>query len=392
MAPSRCRSTPTACIADAWGRTACRTWRSGRTKTPGPRRKGDVRCRFCDHHAGFAAGQGSMNATAPLHWLPPHAQYTGLHAGFWRRVLAYLIDGVILAPAFAVLYLGVAGPAWFPAFVQQDAPVAWRVLSPWWMLWLVVPWLYFALCEASPWQATPGKLALGLGVTDEYGRRIGFGRSSGRFFGKLLSGLILDIGYMLAGWTPRKQALHDLMAGCCVVRTRGLLAWQHEQAAAPESLDAAGARAALPQTGMPGWAIALLVAVVGVFVVLPVAGVLAVIAVPVYQGYAVRAEVAQGIGLTRRARSLIAEYIGERGALPEDNAALGLPKPEAIHARYVTSVRVAGGKVVVTYGNRANAWIRGGHVVMAPLGNAAKLRWQCSSPDIRDWYLPESCR
>ena len=62
-----------------------------------------------------------------------------------------------------------------------------------------------------------GKRAMGIKVTDDYGRRIGFGRASGRFFGKIVSGLIFYIGFMLAGWTSRKQALHDMMAGSLVV-------------------------------------------------------------------------------------------------------------------------------------------------------------------------------
>jgi hypothetical protein len=69
-----------------------------------------------------------------------------------------------------------------------------------------------------------------------------------------------------------------------------------------------------------------------------------------------------------------------------------LPQPGSINARYVSSVRVTDGKVVVTFGNDADVRIRGGHVVIAPVGNAAALHWQCSSPDIRDWYLPKSCR
>ena len=78
--------------------------------------------------------------------------------------------------------------------------------------------------------------------------------------------------------------------------------------------------------------------------------------------------------------------------MPDNNGALGLPQPGAINARYVSSVRVTGGKVVVTFGNDADVRIRGGHVVIAPVGNAAALHWQCSSPDIRERYLPEGCR
>src|SRR6185312_7692357 len=141
-----------------------------------------------------------------------------VHAGFWRRAVAWLIDGLILSPVFVVLYLSVVGSSAVPLAMQPGGMVPFRVFPSLWFVWVLVPWLYYALCESSAWQATPGKLALGLRVTGEHGRRIRFGRATGRFFGKFLSGAILDIGYMLAGWTERKQALHDLMAGCCVVR------------------------------------------------------------------------------------------------------------------------------------------------------------------------------
>jgi uncharacterized RDD family membrane protein YckC len=72
--------------------------------------------------------------------------------------------------------------------------------------------------ESSSWQATLGKKILGLRVTDLAGNRITFARASGRFFGKILSGMILGIGFLMAGFTARKQALHDILAGCLVLR------------------------------------------------------------------------------------------------------------------------------------------------------------------------------
>jgi uncharacterized RDD family membrane protein YckC len=83
---------------------------------------------------------------------------------------------------------------------------------------LLVKWLYFALQESSSAQATVGKRVLGLKVINLEGNRIGFGQASGRFFGKILSGMILCVGYMMAGFTERKQALHDMVAGTLVVR------------------------------------------------------------------------------------------------------------------------------------------------------------------------------
>jgi uncharacterized RDD family membrane protein YckC len=83
---------------------------------------------------------------------------------------------------------------------------------------MVLNWLYYALLESSTWQATLGKKALGLEVTDVEGRRISFGRASGRFFAKIISALILFIGFIMAGFTEKKQALHDIIAGTLVIR------------------------------------------------------------------------------------------------------------------------------------------------------------------------------
>jgi uncharacterized RDD family membrane protein YckC len=83
---------------------------------------------------------------------------------------------------------------------------------------IVVGWLYFALQESSAAQATLGKRLLGIRVTDTLGNRLTFGRATGRHFGKIVSGLILGIGYIMAGFTEKKQALHDIMAETLVTR------------------------------------------------------------------------------------------------------------------------------------------------------------------------------
>jgi uncharacterized RDD family membrane protein YckC len=85
---------------------------------------------------------------------------------------------------------------------------------------VVIEWLYFAGMESSAGQATLGKRALGIKVTDMSGNRITFGKATGRFFGKILSSLILLIGFLMAAFTQKKQALHDLLAGTLVVNRR----------------------------------------------------------------------------------------------------------------------------------------------------------------------------
>lgn len=81
---------------------------------------------------------------------------------------------------------------------------------------IVLMWLYFAIMESSKFQGTVGKIAIGLVVTDMEGNRISFARATGRYFGKILSSLIFMIGYILAGFTQKKQALHDMLAGTLV--------------------------------------------------------------------------------------------------------------------------------------------------------------------------------
>ncbi len=137
-----------------------------------------------------------------------------IHAGFWRRCAAYLFDYFItFVLAYAAgLLVGVGmGTTLGGAVDSMSASLLGGIIG------LVIGWLYFALQESSAAQATLGKRAMGIKVADDYGQRIGFGRASGRFFGKILSGLILAIGFMLAGWTARKQALHDMLAGTVVV-------------------------------------------------------------------------------------------------------------------------------------------------------------------------------
>jgi len=88
------------------------------------------------------------------------------------------------------------------------------------LLITVITWLYFAICESSAWQATPGKLALGIRVTDLHGARISLPRALGRYPAKYLSALLFGIGFLMVGWTRRKQGLHDMLVGTLVLNGR----------------------------------------------------------------------------------------------------------------------------------------------------------------------------
>ena len=153
------------------------------------------------------------------------------YAGFWLRLVAHLVDGVIVGAAMLILvvplFFLMGGVALFSSFPREvgehpDPAQIGALLSLVFVLAGVAilgQWLYFAYLESGEKQGTWGKQMLGIYVTDLTGNRISFGRASGRFFAKIISGLIpLGIGYIMAGITERKQALHDMIASCLVLR------------------------------------------------------------------------------------------------------------------------------------------------------------------------------
>jgi uncharacterized RDD family membrane protein YckC len=151
------------------------------------------------------------------------------YAGFWLRVVAAIIDGLILGiPLGFVLFLLILSAVPFLAHRQDPMTIVMAILPRllfFAVIYLVASWLYWGLMESSAWQATLGKKALGLQVTDIAGRRPTFGRASGRFFAgrgigmvPYVGGLYLLISCVMAGFTEKKQALHDIIAECLVIR------------------------------------------------------------------------------------------------------------------------------------------------------------------------------
>jgi len=155
------------------------------------------------------------------------------YAGFWLRFVAYLVDGLVMGAVVGIVIgiaVGFLGIEYFRTLAQGMAPrvdepnpvfPAMLLVS---IMTLVVfsviaSWLYFAGMESSGNQGTLGKMALGLVVTDMNGQPISFARASGRFFSKIITGMVpLAIGYIMAGFTEKKQALHDMIASCLVLR------------------------------------------------------------------------------------------------------------------------------------------------------------------------------
>jgi uncharacterized RDD family membrane protein YckC len=152
----------------------------------------------------------------------PASPQSSTPASFWQRFTAWLIDSIVLMIGlffilvFESLIFGIFG-----VFFEEGSQLARIIGTSGGLVILVtlflVPWIYYAAMESSFKQATLGKMALGISVTDMHNKRISFWRASGRYFGKFISSVILMIGFIMPIFTEKKQALHDMIAKCLII-------------------------------------------------------------------------------------------------------------------------------------------------------------------------------
>ena len=269
-----------------------------------------------------------------------------LHAGFWRRAAAAVVDGlVLLVPNVLIVY--VLGNTW-GGFAAQLALNA----------------AYFASMHSSAAQASLGKRALGIKVTSLGGGRIGLGRALARVPAMWLSGVLLAIGFLIAGFTRRKQALHDFMCGTLVVNRE----------ASPQHVAAGGDT--MPLTGGV-WAVIVLL------LFLPfLAGIVAAITIPAYSDYTIRSKMVEVINHGTLLRHEVDEAYREKRAWPVG--------PQPVTSRFVKTAEIMpDGEVVVTV---ADELARGGRVRFTPSDSGGRLEWRCSATDVEPRYLPAACR
>jgi uncharacterized RDD family membrane protein YckC len=134
-----------------------------------------------------------------------------VYSGFWRRFAAFLIDMIIVGLVILILSMAMG----FSVGIGGVGGPGMSILGI--LIAVAAPWLYWAGMESSKHQATIGKMALGMAVTDQFNNRMTFLRASARYYGKILSSMTLLVGFIMAGFTQRKQALHDMLAGTLVV-------------------------------------------------------------------------------------------------------------------------------------------------------------------------------
>jgi uncharacterized RDD family membrane protein YckC len=194
--------------------------------------EGNRFCQSCGQEVGAAApgAAGVVNAPPPpvgtsTRYIPPLP-----YAGFWVRFVAHLVDNLILGIPMmlvvVVLFFLFGGFGMMMRRNLNDPHAVAALMAPIFLavilvgiVFLALSWLYYAGMESSDRQATFGKAVMSVHVTNLEGQRLTFGHATGRFFAKIISGLIpLAIGYIMAGFTEKKQALHDMIAGTLVLR------------------------------------------------------------------------------------------------------------------------------------------------------------------------------
>lgn len=296
------------------------------------------------------------------------------YAGFWRRVAAYLVDSLVLGfgTVVVVLPLMLMGAVDRAAIGQHEN--LFNLLS------VVIGWLYFALQESSDHQATLGKRLFGMQVTDTSGQRIGFGRATGRYFAKLVSAVLLLIGFIMVAFTRRKQGLHDMIADTLVTNRPG----------------------SSPRTGCA------LVIALG-FILVIVLGIFAAISVPAYQEYLKRARAAQEAGQGQASPEEGGESAPAAGAAGgfAEQADMAADAVESSYAREGTlpasveeaqlAVDPASGGAVMTIGNGGVVTLFShdgqSHLTMVPqVAGDGSIIWMCAAEGLRAADFPARCR
>jgi uncharacterized RDD family membrane protein YckC/type II secretory pathway pseudopilin PulG len=312
-------------------------------------------------------------------WTPPAAELAEQpeaaaalgelgYAGFWKRFAARIID-VFVCMLIAVpigVVLGVAAGA------GGHAAQAESVTN---LVGMLITWLYFALQESSGQQATLGKRALGIIVCDRDGRRISFARACGRHFAAVLNYLpTFGFGWIMAGFTARKQGLHDLIAGTLVLNRE------------PDA------------KALPVWAILLLALVLAIAPL----GILAAIAIPAYSDFTNRSKVFDAVSSAAAAKIAIVDYYREHDALPATLEAAGTTT--ASESAHVSAFALEDGVLLVRMKS-------GQAVALEPYRDATgQITWRCGKAaapaeatdiaagdsaaltTVRERYLPTTCQ
>jgi uncharacterized RDD family membrane protein YckC len=287
-----------------------------------------------------------------------------LYSGFWRRVAATLVDACLLL----ALLLAVSHAVGWPGLLLRDefAP---RVGA------FIASLLYYAGFESSVWQATPGKRAVRIKVTDLAGHRIGVARAVWRHVAELLSVAFVLVGFLMAAFTRRRQCLHDLMAGTLVVRA----------ARSPQDIAFAP-----PARAWPRWRIAALIgAWLAGLALLPrlTPWVQLPFEIPGIEDnrYHARTQILAGLYYASDAIDTVEGLYAESHDFTAVNVSSVDLDDEATET--VANMAIVGGSIRITFGGQADSVLQGRTATLTPaVDEEGNISWVCGVADVPEGY------
>lgn len=286
---------------------------------------------------------------------------TLIFASFRLRFFAWLLDLLLLASLVILLVIVILA---LVALTGDDSILENPMSAP--FLPGAIVFMYFAykvLMEAGAQGGTLGKQWMNIRVEDTRGTPLTRPQSLWRQVVRLFSYLMLGIGFLLQPFTPRKQALHDLLSASVVVQTN-----------------------ASKKISIMAIAVVLFVALM-----LPVLAVFSTVGLPLFQQYIQNVQMDKGIKIGRQATAAVSRFYHNNGHLPPS-----LPASSGYigSSRHVAGVELnpQNGELTLIFAASARKAIRGKHLVFAPaLAADNNIIWKCRSNDIEMRYLPDTC-
>jgi len=330
-------------------------------------------------NARFCTNCGASLSQAETPYSPPTSQSDAAlvadyaFAGFWKRLFAYLIDSFLFGGMFLILVM-LLGTSLVTDSRDIDLTHFGLALVG---IYLIIPicwWLYFAVMESSSSQATLGKKVIGIKVTDISGQPLSFGQATGRHFSAFITQLTFLIGYLLAAFTARKQALHDMIASTLVVNARF---GANQIKVASDN----------PGNGMSAGSI---IAIVFLVLLIPVGGILAAIALPAYQDYTMRAKVEQAMVETKYVQNIITEHAAKTGYWPNTLQRAGINSEQLLTENYHLVLANQGSYHLIF---KKPETLADSRIAFTPvITKSGSYQWECKGMDIKNSYLPTRCR
>jgi uncharacterized RDD family membrane protein YckC len=284
-----------------------------------------------------------------------------IYAGFWVRFFAAFLDVLVICAGLVLILISIAA---LIAFNGRDYIIHDPLLISifYWVIFFLAV-CYYLIMLSGTHGATFGKRWMNIKVLDTRGGRLTAARALGRLIARLFSYMSLLAGFMIQPFTPRKQALHDMIAGTIVVRIN-----DSKKISAMASL-----------------------LVLFFALMVPALAIFSAVGLPIFQQRILNVQLEQGVQTGKKATLAVARFYHNNGRVPaaiRDAADISI-SPHVVDIE----VNQQSGELTVTFSETVRTAIRHKHLIFTPTLEAdLNISWKCHSNDIETRFLPDTCR